>query len=208
MKKRFTSIAVLCAAVLITGCNSANESGVADSVNKAVLSADYPYYDSIDKLSDRANVIVCGMITGAQVEEINDAIPEPGNEASFDSSVTAPHIYTVYTVELIDVYKGDYKQGDVMEIRQLGGAYSGVDYQYDGFIDFTEETEYVFFLKQYEGFPANLLNPIQSCYIYPAAGEKAGDRSQVSEDVILESINPINDLVLSQEDLLKIQGNP
>ena len=89
----------LLSAVLFVGCQK-----------KEPAQADYPYYANSREIYDASDVIIIGKITTAgSVRNLN---------VYEDSGKTEK--YTVSSVEILQVIKGDVNVGDVIEVKQLG----------------------------------------------------------------------------------------
>ncbi len=77
-----------------------------------VLSPAYPLYESIDSMADCATDIVLARITDKRVEELDIAI---------SSDSVSMHTFTIYTLQVDEVYKGNCKTGDSIDVGELGG---------------------------------------------------------------------------------------
>lgn len=170
MKIKKPIIAILiCSILVISGFFFATRN--TKTMEKVTISADYPKYDTLENLVDRADTIVKGKIIDFTYSNLNitqevDSDNEylnPGGE--IDHSTTP---YTVYTIEIEKAYKGDYAENDVIEIKQLGGIIGNIEYVLEDNIDakLEKEHKYVFFLETYTDSPASLLNPLQASYEY------------------------------------------
>ncbi len=71
------------------------------------------YYSSIDELSDDADVIVVGRVSG---------VAQTGMDRGRDSSLITPIPYTVYAVEVIEALKGEVG-GNVYVVRRPPEAF-------------------------------------------------------------------------------------
>ena len=134
---------------------------------------DFPRYESVSELYDRANLVVRARITdGTEVRPIK-----------IGSADDTTLVYTVYRAEVQRVFKGR-STGPVVEVKLMGGAHDGVKYIADGTIDLTPGQTYLLFLETYADAPASLLNPAQSQYVVGPSGlvTSVGDnRLRVSE---------------------------
>ena len=166
-----------------------------------VLSMEYPHYESIDDLSITASSVVKGKIVDIRVEEI-DIFSQEREENEFvnpggdmEKEVLA---YTVFTLEIKEVYKGNYGIDEYIEVKQLGGETDEYIYISEAELDLNQTYEYVFFLESYSDVPDSILNPYQSVYIF-------NSRSRSLSDILI-SVSDENDLILTYEDL-KDMGN-
>lgn len=169
MKRKSMFIGLVCFVVAITGIFLFSKNTT--TPQKVTLSADYPKYDSLENLVDRADTIIKGKIIGSTYSELNiteknksdDEFLNPGGETDHS---TIP--YTIFTVEIEKTYKGNAGQKDTIQIKQLGGTIGNTEYVLEDEADakLEEGKKYVFFLETYPDSPASLLNPIQASYEY------------------------------------------
>lgn len=168
-----------------------------DNSRTVVYHMDFPAYDSVDSLYQRAGLVIQGTVTGtARVQELRPtAVTDPklnpnagtGNRESADQAV----VVTVYKVTVDKVYKGSAKVGSTVEVKQLGGNFNGVSYRQEGLTPLRNGPS-VLFLAVYPDAPASLLNPDQAQYPLDAAGRptKVG----------------ANNLTFSMADLTRLAG--
>lgn len=169
MKRKPLIAIMVCSVVVITGAIITTKT--TEPMKKIVISADYPKYDTLESLIDRADTIVKGKIIDFKYSELNitqevntdDEYLNPDGE--IDDSTTP---YTIYMIEIEKTYKGEYTENDVIEVKQLGGISGNVEYILEESIDpkLEKEHNYVFFLETYSDSPASLLNPLQASYEY------------------------------------------
>lgn len=130
----------LLSAVLFVGCQK-----------KEPAQADYPYYANSQEIYDASDVIIIGKVTTAgSVRNLN---------VYEDSGKTEK--YTVSSVEILQVIKGDVNVGDVIEVKQLGDKEHPETElaEIDGY--FKEGTEQLLFLAAFESTPYSTVNPAQ-----------------------------------------------
>ena len=81
-----------------------------------LTTSDWPLYSSAKDLIDNADLVFIGKITGIDFEVLDSSNALPVSE-------TTPHyarqLYTIYTVEISQTYKGDTT--DITKIRVMGG---------------------------------------------------------------------------------------
>ena len=94
-------------------------------------------------------------------EQTNDSERNPGGETDRQSLP-----YTIYTVEVMQVYKGAVTVGNTIEMKQLGGTIDHVHYVQEDAMTIEIGNTYIMFLETYENSPASLINPIQGIYEY------------------------------------------
>ena len=173
MKHKSIIIGLVCFVVVIAGIFFFNQNTT--TMKKVTISADYPQYDSLENLVDRADTIIKGKIIGFTYSELNvtqenqsdNELLNPGGEK--DNS-TIP--YTVFTVEIEKTYKGTVNEKDTIEIKTLGGIVGDTEYVLENSDDsrLEEAKKYVFFLETYSDSPASLLNSTQASYEYDDDG--------------------------------------
>lgn len=116
---------------------------------KPMLYGDYPYYPDIESITEAADVIVVGEVVSAKnVQKI-----------MVDKECTP---YTISTIRISRVIKGDVKVGDTISIKQLGDYKNNPEetlYKMDGYL--SKNTEQLMFLCQYEESPYSPVNPAQ-----------------------------------------------
>ncbi len=70
-------------------------------------------------------------------------------------------IFTVSDVTVEQVFKGDCKPGDIMQVKQMGGRYNNKDYYTEELEIFDTNMRGFFFLKTFLDYPAEAINPYQ-----------------------------------------------
>lgn len=123
---------------------------------KPMFHGDYPYYPDVDSITDAADVIIVGeVLTAREVENLMvDMTPNKADKE------TTP--YTLSTVKILNVIKGDVKIGDVITVKQLGDYKNKPEqtlYEMDGYL--SEDTEQLMFLCEFEDCPYSAVNPSQ-----------------------------------------------
>ncbi|MEV0386479.1 hypothetical protein [Nonomuraea sp. NPDC050643] len=162
----------------MTGC-SAHEEPV-------LYRADYPQYETADALFDRTNLVVEARIIGeprylqevAQAPDPAETDPALNPQAGAPAAVAAqpeapPVVITVYTAQILKVFKGQAQVGQSVEVKELGGVFDGVTYQEEHTTPLNQDRGYVLFLEAYPDSPAALLNPVQAKYPLDAASNPA-----------------------------------
>jgi len=152
------------------------------------IHSDYPHFDNLNDLSERATDIVMGTIIGSRVDELFIMYDLDG--CLLDDG----QIFTIFTLQILNVYKGIYKVGDTIEIKQPGGETDRVIYVATEEPVLNEKEDYVFFL--YSGdytVPASYLNPYQSIYFF--------DVNNGDSLIKLNSVSKLNDIDLTYDHL-------
>ena len=215
MKKNrvFTLLVSSIFVLSVVGCSSPSPAASpSDAPITVIASEDYPNYSSIDALTDRADTIVKGRVIQTRIEALNDKATtdsleqnELGTaESAADEQVSFDKIYTIYTVQVAESYKGRYTAGDQLEVKQLGGQLGSTKVINDDNLQLMPTKDYVLFLETYADTPASLLNSVQSLYVVKPA-PKSNQPSELSETEVIVSAHPENDLTLSVNDLQQIR---
>jgi hypothetical protein len=143
-----------------------------------VYHSDYPAYDTLAALYDKADVVVEAHIAGPG--EVRQLLPNAGGSdpksnpnAGVDANqqvAPEPIITTVFKVNVARVFKGSAKAGESIEVKQLGGQYGGVTYKEEGAVALQTDTTYLLFLAVFPDSPASLLNSEQAQYGVETSG--------------------------------------
>ena len=124
MKTRFFAI-LLCAAMLLPCLCGCGESSLSNDERGndhgesqvSVIDADWSYYKSAEEIIDISTNVYTGKLTNVSFEIIDYKTGEV--DRSKDSQSTDRAIYTIYTVETTNFYKG--VESPEMKIRLIGG---------------------------------------------------------------------------------------
>ncbi len=123
---------------------------------KPMLHGDYPYYPDVESITNAADVIIVGeVVTAREVKYL--MVDKTPNKS--DKEATP---YTLSTVKVIDVIKGDIGIGDVITIKQLGDYRNKPEatlHEMDGYL--VKGTDQLMFLCEYEDSPYSPVNPAQ-----------------------------------------------
>ncbi len=123
---------------------------------KLMFHGDYPYYPSVESITSAADVIIVGeVVTAKNVKNL--MVDQTPNKADKE---TTP--YTISTIRVVNVIKGNVKVGDIITIKQLGDYKNKPEetlYKMDGYLD--KDTEHLMFLCEYESSPFSPVNPAQ-----------------------------------------------
>jgi hypothetical protein len=158
------------------------------------MSASYRYYKNYDEADSHADTVLIGdvikvndpkeLITGEVINTING------------EKETISHIYTVSEVKVSKVIKGKCLPGDIIKIKQLGGAYK--EFEYDehnmyGTMYYQKGERYIFFLQSYENSPCSTINPQQGDMLIKDGKIKARNKVQfikesISEDLAIKAL--------------------
>lgn len=135
---------------------------------KTIIHSDYTIYKS-EGLVKEADVIVEGSITDTSIKKIKYLFsPEKTYTNDEDK-----HIYTVSTMKITKVIKGNLKVGNTIEIKQMGDNKKTIDQEViDNGGYFKKDSTQIVFLKDFTKFnvPYSVINPQQSVYTVEADG--------------------------------------
>ena len=176
---------------------------------KPMFHGDYPYYPDVEEITNAADVIIVGeVVTAKNVKNL--MVDKTPNKS--DKEVTP---YTLSTVKIINVIKGDVDIGDIITIKQLGDYKNMPEatlHEMDGYL--AKGTEQLMFLCEYESSPYSPVNPAQgmvevkdgilhsnnkySLFGYSAGATTTADtantiRTDNSLDTAIESIKQFTD---------------
>lgn len=129
---------------------------------KRIVHSDYTIHNE-EGLVQNADIIVEGTITDTAVKKLKYLFsPEKTYINDEDKQ-----LYTVSTMEITKVIKGDFKLGDKIEIKQTGDGKKVIDQDVlDNGGYFQKNSTQLVFLKNYTEFkvPYGVINPMQSVY--------------------------------------------
>ena len=183
-------LALLAAAVLVLASCSAsqnpssenssvvdadmNGSSVAYEVDYNTMSADWPIYKDVTELTEAANVILLGKVTGISFQVLDDRTAQPPSEETEEWNRS---LNTIYDVDVITSYKGDSLKN--IKVRMLGGqkgvyveeqlsalgedAKNGIPIM-EGMPEIKIGETYLFVLYQYKDTMPTLVNVGQGVY--------------------------------------------
>ena len=116
-------------------------------------------------------------------------------------------LVTLYTVLVLEVFKGDHQIGDIIEIATLGGEYEGITLTVCDAIEMESGSELIMFLFSWEliGQPYSLISHIQGVYYIP--GELDIEKTVLEYegfDIELESVSEHDPIFITLDDLIEI----
>ena len=130
--------------------------GVVKSHQKLMIEGDYPYYPDVQSITDAADVIIVGEVVTSKYTENLMVDMTPDKESKEETP------YTISTVKVTEVLKGNINVGDTITIKQLGNYINQPEatlYEIDGYLK-TAQNE-LMFLAEYENSPYSAVNPAQ-----------------------------------------------
>ncbi|MCL2320986.1 MAG: hypothetical protein FWC47_02640 [Oscillospiraceae bacterium] len=202
MKLKLFFIGCISLIIAISGILLITSNNTTAKTQKVAIYADYPSYDNLQNLIDKADTIIKGKVIDFNYSYLN-IIEKPESDNEFlnpgGEKDTSSIPYTIFTVEINKVYKGSVNKKDIIEIKQLGGTLGNIEYIDKNAAKLNIGGNYIFFLETYPNSPASLLNPIQGSYEYDN-----------NDNIIPNKGNKINfnikDLDLKMKDLNNIDN--
>lgn len=198
----------------LVGCNKNSAQENNSDMEKVIVHGDYEYYETIDEITNESDIMIYG-----KVINVDDPI-----ELNVNSENEELDVYTVSSLEVVEVIKGDVSVGDKIKVKQYGGVYNNVNYILENVEYLQPSQEGVFFLQTYEPLtneemPYSLLNPEQGYFTF--VDDKIEIKNDFKEEKSLKSsakgseseedINkPRTDLfgqLESKEEILKLMNN-
>lgn len=178
-------VAVLILASCSSGQNPSNEnplvadtdmngSSVAHEVDYNTMSADWPIYKDVTELTEAADAILLGKVTGISFQVLDDRTAQPPSDETEEWSRS---LNTIYDIDVITSYKGDSLKN--IKVRMLGGqkavfveeqlAALGEDAEkgipiLEGMPEIKIGETYLFVLYQYKDTMPTLVNVGQGAY--------------------------------------------
>lgn len=187
------------------GPSAPEESSLPEGVY-VLTHADWPIYGDGEALAEQGDLIFAGRVTaiGFQVLDLKTALP-----ATEETKPADRRLYTIYTVEVLESYKGE--PGTSLKVRIMGGMAgyevekqlevmeSGMVYGREDGIPLLEDYRnlrcdvggaYLFVLAAFETCDPTILNPCQSIFDLrePETAHSVGGKPPLisAKDVILE----------------------
>ena len=163
MKK--TSIRMIYIVAIITMIFSFNSCGknneeLDSSKRYYSVSIDQPYYQNLKELANEATGIFTGKVIGKEVINVNN---KNGNCLSDIEDVRNGEnkddysLYTVYEVQLDEVYFGEFNDKKTIKIKVLGDNETVI---VDNAPVFNDQDNYLFFIREYTSLTPVTKNPI------------------------------------------------
>ncbi len=149
-------------------------------------SASYMYFENYEQADKMADTIVIGDVVkvNAPAELVT------GEATNFITGEKEPmsHVFTVSEIRVDKVIKGKYSPGEIIKIKQYGGAYNGNEYKIADEIYYKVGERYIFFLESYQDSPCMTINPYQGDMLIVNGKTKANNKIQFISDNVSEDI--------------------
>jgi len=199
MKKKLVIFNLLAVFILIA-CSGANDDLASQDVME--MSFDWPIYENFESLSDGATDVVRAEVIFYRVDELAWSLADDDYWPNGDRYQR--DIYTIHEIRILEVFQGNLKVGDVIEIGQLGGETAELKVINLDKVFFNIGDDVVLFLLRYdENFPAGILNPFQGAYHFSTTIETS-DESVL--ELELENVfeDSSFDLEITLEDMIEL----
>jgi ribosome-associated translation inhibitor RaiA len=167
MKRRYKialGVATGLAVMFVAACSNPGSTTVD-------IRAEYPEYETLDALwADSDAAVEVTVQAQPRVDKINVAFPMPGQTLREEEK--EGDVYTVVDVVVTKVWKGHYREGEEISVKQRGGEWEGESHIAEGVAYLAAGESYLLFLATFDevGIPASLLNPVQAQYRLDQAG--------------------------------------
>jgi len=219
MKKTISFMLIVALLFALASCMPNNANNVGDNIppstedimqtqdskrrnneTRVFMRANWPGYASIDALASAATrYIVKVRVIDEREELINH---------SLELSMPSYSINTIHRLKVLEVFQGNTQTGDIIEVAQMGKQ----GFTSHDFVPLIVDDVLIMFLggvnpEEYKDFPdakfAVITNPTQGIYRIPSTSGGVSILAQ-NDDIVLESVNPDNNLVLTMGDLSRI----
>lgn len=138
---------------------------------------DYPVYEDASQLVKKADLVFTGKVKSKKNEWLD--IRDYQNEK--DETELLP--YTIYEVEIEELYKGNYDESSI-KVKVLGGNMNGTIYEMEDAMPIEIGEEYLFNVSTYKDSEATLLNMTQAIYDLNAPNLISEENSITVSDII------------------------
>jgi len=179
-------------------------------------SGEFPHYEHVDELSDRADLVVRAEVLdngNSEMRNVTATLPDPIPEdmlelfeaGFYTAEMFEPNyeLFTVHRVRVLEVFSGNGEVGEIIEVLQRGGESETQRIVNEDRIDFAEGEDLVLFLlRDVDDGPTGLLTPWQAVYSVP--DYVADDITESDAEFVLENIDERNEIVLTIGDLQDI----
>jgi hypothetical protein len=226
MKKNLLlTISVIVAAAMLIACSS-YDNGIAepnetleDETSIVRMSMFFETLSSIEDLASVSTDIIRAEVLDERVELVNIILPQNDYPEIEVVPEVAYEISTIHSLRVLEVFQGSSSVGDIVEVMQPGGQLENTMVFVNDKLHLTVGEDVIIFLVNHDtGLPMVRANPSQSAYRVPSYMTLGGldlsahessilqaySASEVSYDVVFESVNESNGLTLSIRDLVQI----
>lgn len=134
--------------------------------------ADYPYYDTADAMTNKADYVFEGKILESNVYKIiissdtNSSVDFIHLLLEGDKLAANEYVYTVYDMKVFASYKGDLTINTIVRIKLLGGKVGADVYTDLSSVSFNTGEKVLLFAVSFNNnlMPWSLINPEQGYY--------------------------------------------
>jgi len=185
MKKIILGSCLIIASLMLVACGAFSTSSTM---------SDFIVFDEVYALHDQSDHVVLARILDETTELVDTLIRHP--------QIDPYEVFTINTIEILEVFSGSLRVGDITRVWQLGGRYGNTQLNNYDKTSLALGESLVLFLNN-NTFDANrplgLTAPTQSAYHFPSIIPFS-----VGDDFELESVNPSNPLSLTLGDIINI----
>jgi hypothetical protein len=138
-----------------------------------VIHADYPEYDTAGSLVEAVDLVFSGEVKSVSYELL-DVRSEDGADSMTGFAGAGSIPYTIFEIEVSDVYKGDVP-GTTVYLKRPGGTLDTGEYVLEGAAAVTVGRNYLFAAQTYEDTYPSFANATQSAYDLDASATESAD---------------------------------
>lgn len=147
------------------------------------MAGDYLVYDTAKALVDASDVIFSGKVMNIRYEML-DVRTEPGVDSMTASEETERLPYTLYEIEIMETYKGEYESNRIV-LKRPGGIFDDATYKVADATEILQNEQYLFLAEEFSDSYPSLLNPTQASYHLNEAGISSNEEA-ITLNQILE----------------------
>lgn len=183
--KKIMVISLLVVSLLLTGGCKKEADEPKKPEYAVLLQPYYPTYDSAEEIVEKADLIFSGTVKNISFSFL-DIRSEAGTDSQTGLSEPSEEIpYTLYEIEITNLYKGEAKES-VVTLRCMGGIWEDTEYILEGKPEIAEGETYLFLAATYENAYPTLLNLDQSIYHLDEVGDGTVENGNITLPQILE----------------------
>lgn len=153
-KKKMILICILSVfTILLSACGKENS---------YTMTGDYIVYDTAESLVDASDLVFSGKVINISYEML-DVRTESGVDSMTGLEETEPVPYTLYEIEIMEEYKGEYESNSII-LKRPGGIFDGATYELADATEILLNEQYLFLAAEFANSYPSLLNATQASY--------------------------------------------
>lgn len=185
MKKSvFILIGILFFSSVITACSLNSDAAANKNESEVktvtVIKADYPAYDTVEKLVEAADLIFSGTVTKIDYE-VMDVRSKTGNDSQTGLEEASGIPYTIFEISTDKIYKGS-TESDIVYVKRPGGKIGDEVCALEGASEIEVGKTYLFVTETYENSYPSLVNVTQASYDMSEDTPEAETTNNAGED--------------------------